>query len=253
MPTVFLIRHAESQSNAGLPTIGPKQVELTPLGHEQAKYIATLLQSYALLNLIVTSPYLRTKQTANPVIATFDSIPTEEWSVQEFTYLSSLHHKYSTIADRKPLVDAYWEQLLPFHIVGPDAESFAQFIERVNAFLKLLRNEKYEKQTIAVFSHEQFINAVLWLIDHKQTEISSKMMRDFRHYLDLHSLGNGAIVMMRYSENNARWLYKPIIKQLDREHLVLTAATETPHLKHSEPAPDPPILQFGTPPSIPIR
>ena len=66
MTIVFLIRHGESQSNAGLPTTSPNNVALTPQGRQQARHVADFLKFYPSLDLIVTSPYLRAKQTAEP-------------------------------------------------------------------------------------------------------------------------------------------------------------------------------------------
>src|SRR5437764_13957945 len=124
MITTFLIRHAESQSNAGMATADPEDVALTPRGIEQARFVAAFLKDYTSLDLIVTSPYLRTKQTAEPTMIEFCFVPGEEWNVQEFTYLSSIHQSHSTIEERRPLVEAYWEQCLPSFMDGPGSESF---------------------------------------------------------------------------------------------------------------------------------
>src|SRR5690348_14946487 len=108
MYKVFLIRHGESEANAGLATTHPKDVKLTSRGHEQARQIATFLGEYTSLNLIVTSSYLRTKQTAEPTKKKFLFETAEEWEVQEFTYLAPRYLGHSTINERRPLVDAYW-------------------------------------------------------------------------------------------------------------------------------------------------
>src|SRR2546421_386547 len=133
MSTVFLIRHGESQSNAGLATTGPRHVMLTPRGREQARDIANFLRLYPSIDIIVTSPYLRTKKTAELTTSMplFRSVAQEEWDVQEFTYLSSMHQELSTAEERRPLVDAYWEQCQPSFVDGSGSESFAQFIDRV--------------------------------------------------------------------------------------------------------------------------
>jgi broad specificity phosphatase PhoE len=43
MKTVWFIRHAESEANAGLPTSDPKSIELTKKGFEQAKLVSELI------------------------------------------------------------------------------------------------------------------------------------------------------------------------------------------------------------------
>jgi broad specificity phosphatase PhoE len=66
---VFLIRHGESESNAGFPSADPGSAPLTPDGHRQARQIAQALADTP--GLIVTSPYLRARQTAQPMISRF--------------------------------------------------------------------------------------------------------------------------------------------------------------------------------------
>src|ERR1700730_8876488 len=120
MSTILLIRHGESQSNADLPTTHPQSIELTACGIEQANCIAHFLVSHNPPNLIVTSSYLRTKQTAAPTMSLLPHIPTEVWPVHEFTYLSSKEFLApSTVQDRRPLVDIYWELCDPKFIEGP--------------------------------------------------------------------------------------------------------------------------------------
>ena len=84
MRTVLLIRHGESLSNAGKPTSSPQNVPLTKLGKKQAEYIAEYLKSQSPLDLIVTSSYARSKQTAEQTILSFPLVPQKEWLVQEF-------------------------------------------------------------------------------------------------------------------------------------------------------------------------
>jgi len=228
----FLIRHGESEANAGLPTYHPKCGELTPRGYEQAKGIAEYLKFYP-LDLFVTSSYLRAKQTAVPTTFVFYNTPEraiaeEEWQVQEFTYLSSRRWTYSTSEDRRPEVDRYWKNANPDYVDGPGSESFREFIDRVHAFLERLKNVEEEYETIAVFSHEQFINAVLWLIDYEPVGISSETMRDFRTYLDRNHIQNGAIVQLKFSHRENRWRYERIPEQ--------------PCLKQAAPKPElPPV------------
>ncbi len=112
MPTVLLIRHGESQANAGYPTDSYETVELTNKGFAQSKGVAAyLLQASLIPDFIVTSPFLRTQQAALPLryfLSQESLLPTveEQWPVQEFTYLSSWRNEYSTVYDRQPVVNA---------------------------------------------------------------------------------------------------------------------------------------------------
>jgi probable phosphoglycerate mutase len=196
MPTVLLVRHGESKSNAGLPTSSPKLVELTGKGFIQAEDIARILKAQPAPNLIVTSSYLRTKQTAKPTKLAFPSLPEEEWPVHEFTYLSpSYWNEDTTCKERQPLVDAYWETCNPSYVDGPGAESFAQFIERVREVKLRLKSSKLDK--IVVFSHEQFISALLWLSKQDPGKMSPETMQDFRAFLKAHPIANGDLRRLR--------------------------------------------------------
>jgi probable phosphoglycerate mutase len=215
MITVFLVRHGESQSNAGFATPDPVKVELTSLGEKQANEVAAFFNQHSPLKLIVTSPYLRTTKTAEPTKALFPNTVVEEWEVQEFTYLSSMHQERSTVQERKPLVDVYWTICEPtfieptqrdifYHHFMPihHPESFKVFIWRVQAFIRKLKELDDRCQNIAVFSHEQFIAAVLWCIEREPTEITSDSMRDFRHFFNQHRLPNGGIVKLEVRHNH---------------------------------------------------
>jgi probable phosphoglycerate mutase len=69
MIRVFLIRHGESESNVGLPSADPGSIPLTGDGHRQARQVARVLPGIPAL--IVTSPYLRARHTAQPTVSRF--------------------------------------------------------------------------------------------------------------------------------------------------------------------------------------
>src|SRR5690349_13378284 len=88
MPVVWLVRHGESESNAGLPTICPEKVALTDSGIGQAECVAHFLAYEGPPDLIVASSYQRTRQTSVPTKLRFPLADEQVWLVHEFTYLS---------------------------------------------------------------------------------------------------------------------------------------------------------------------
>ncbi len=177
MPTVRMIRHAESVANAGEVTSDPALIPLTERGHEQARQFALTFEQAP--DLIVCSPFLRVRQTAAPTIARFPSVPVEEWPVQEFTYLSPALCAASTVAQRRPLVEAYWEKADPAFCHGPGTESFAAFISRVQAALDRLT--ALPVASVALFGHGQFLQAARWLsLRERSTTLDQEGMRQFR-------------------------------------------------------------------------
>jgi broad specificity phosphatase PhoE len=79
------IRHGQSTGNAGIPCHDLALLELTELGWRQSREVAASWTETP--DLIVTSPYLRTQQTAAATIERFPNVPVEVWPIQEFTYL----------------------------------------------------------------------------------------------------------------------------------------------------------------------
>jgi len=217
MSTILLIRHGESESNAGLPTTHPERVELTGLGIEQAQYIAEYLKSQVSPDLIVTSTYQRAKQTAELTKSLFPGIPVKVWPVHEFTYLSMWHKENSTIDERRKSVEVYWDFSEPSYVNGQGSESFEQFIGRVRDVIKCLKEADYN--TIAIFSHEQFIRAVLWLLEGDPGELDSKSMRHFRDLLQSGSLPNGAILRTQFDDSRDYWQWELITSHLDKREL----------------------------------
>jgi probable phosphoglycerate mutase len=186
---VWLIRHAQSEANAGGASADPAGIPLTELGRRQAERIAEALDPPA---LIVTSPFLRARQTAEPTIARFPDTPCERWPVQEFTYLGELHGRSSSGLDRLPHVRAYWERADPHHAVG-EAESFAELIGRVRKFLGRVR----DTGPVAVFTHGVFIKAVVWTLRTGVTVPDREAMRRFRAFAERFVVPNGSITELR--------------------------------------------------------
>ena len=71
--------------NAGIPAHDLALLKLTKLGWRQSRDVAAGWTETP--SLIVTSPYLRTQQTAAATTARFPDVPVEVWPIQEFTCL----------------------------------------------------------------------------------------------------------------------------------------------------------------------
>lgn len=197
---IWLIRHAESESNAGLRTTYPKEISLSPLGFEQANKLA---KEFSLQpDLIINSPYLRAKQTAEALAIRYPKVPMEEWAVQEFTYLSPNKYKNTTTIERIPMVMKYWEAHDPLYYDGDGAESFTELIKRVQATIEKLKKRK--EKFITLFSHEEFIAAILWVLNTGIADISSDKMREYRAFLENNRITNCGI---REVTIKRRWLF----------------------------------------------
>ena len=199
MPTVWLIRHGESQSNAGQPTLSPELTQLTCLGRTQAEAISSaFLSSSRTPSLIVISKFKRTQQTAEPTISNFRNAYKEyKWSVHEFTYLSSKHSLCTSRQERCQQVQQFWNNCNPTYRdmedaeLDKDVESFEQFIARVYGVIEQLRFS--EKDFIAVFTHGQFIQAILWLLDASSIHLDEQSKATYRQFCAAYPIPTGAI------------------------------------------------------------
>ena len=194
MFTIWFIRHGESEGNVGLATSESAMIKLTSGGIEQAERIA--LAFVEAPTLIVTSPYLRAKQTAQPTLHCFSDARHEEWPVHEFTFLSSLRYRNTTVEDRRPWAAAFWERCDPFYVDGEGAESFANLMNRIQRFLDQLQHSK--EQFVAVFSHEEFIRAVAWSLLTSSVNNCFESMKQLRNFRKLFSIPNGAMWKVQF-------------------------------------------------------
>jgi broad specificity phosphatase PhoE len=211
MQTVWLIRHGESEANAGLPTEKPQTIELTAKGHQQAKDLASAFVTPP--DLIVTSPYLRARQTVRYTCDRFPEIPFTEWEVQEFTYLAPIRYLGTTTDERRPMVEVYWQNGDPLFIDGEGAESFSDMIIRVKNFFQRVRET--EAESIAIFTHEQLIKAMLWFQMARVQEIDSMAMTQYRAFLNAWKIPNCSIIEYKFDRDRF-WHTAPIVGHLSR-------------------------------------
>jgi broad specificity phosphatase PhoE len=195
---VWLIRHAESTGDAGLATSQPDTIPLTGKGIEQALRLAdSFTQAPA---LIVTSPFIRTRQSAEPTIQRFPKARQEQWQVQEFSYLSPERYRDTTIAGRRPFVEQYWSRRDPHYIDGEGAESFADFIRRVHQAIDGLWSCRSE--FVAVFGHGLFMRAMIWRMLFGAQPVNASTMLSFRHFMVATSMPNTAIIKVDLVANS---------------------------------------------------
>jgi broad specificity phosphatase PhoE len=200
MSNVWFIRHAECIANVGEATKTADEAQLTSKGWQEADCVADYLlnTSRGELTRIISSHYRRALQTARPTRNYFErAIFETELPVHEFDYLALSSNVSTTSADRSPLVKKFWQQCSPIYRHEKKAESFRDFIGRVESVLNKLQGYE-EDQLIVVFSHHQFIQAVRWLLQSGKEIRASNLgpgeMNDFHEYINDSPIPNGAIL-----------------------------------------------------------
>jgi broad specificity phosphatase PhoE len=191
---VWFIRHGESEALIGKAATHSEEIRLTQAGRQHAEKIATMISRSP--DLIVSSSYLRAWETALPTLQRYAQIPHTIWPVHEFTYLGSQAGVCSTRAERRSLVEAYWERCEPTYQDGT-GESFAQFISRARTTIDLL---KQMQGFILIFTHEQFIRASQGIF-HGWLDDTPRHMRQFRQRLLDDPLPYGYILDMHICPN----------------------------------------------------
>lgn len=203
-PATSIVRHGQSEANAGLATANPSSIPVTKLGEKQALALAATWTDAP--PLIVRSPFVRTHQTAALTQARFPFVTVEEWPIHEFTFLSPAKHRNSSVAQRRPAVVAYWDSADPDRVDGYGAESFAAFWARVEAFWS--RIQAAPVGTVA-FGHGQFMQLLLFQRMGYERIPTSQAMSRFRQF----SLG-------LLVPNTARiWITRGQCSGLDLTHL----------------------------------
>lgn len=207
---VHLVRHGESVSNAGLPShTKPGEnwfdYPLTDKGWQQAREVSLKLRHP--IDLIVTSKYLRAKQTAAPLIEVNKGTSVEVWPVEEFTYLDPSHYEGTTYKDREEARARYWTRGDPHFQDGSLSESFAHLIRRVDELaIKLINYPKFVANengierigpSIVIFSHGQFTRALLWRHMFGCLPLTPQTMTHFRQFDLSMEIPNTAILPIR--------------------------------------------------------
>jgi alpha-ribazole phosphatase len=158
--TIYLIRHGQSQANAGGITLENPVVPLTELGELQARTVANLLLASACA--IWSSPFKRALDTAAPFCARLSLSPTTRDDLREFETVDTLQLRGRPSAEREAVVARYWLESDPDMRTGPAAETFREFHDRVvrvrTEFLPAL-----EDGTV-IFGHGMWMALLFWQI-----------------------------------------------------------------------------------------
>jgi probable phosphoglycerate mutase len=195
MKNIWLIRHSESQANSGKKTTHPGTSILTQRGLLQSECIASSIPCKP--DIIIHSPYTRALQSAQATINKFPGVTVEEWPVQEFVYLP--HEKYlnTTEDDRLQATNQYWEECDPKKKASDEAESFADFINRMETIIEKLMNRR---DHIIVFTHGHVIRAMIWKIITGTLKKDAVGMAQYRSLRQAIFIPNAAILKIRLDE-----------------------------------------------------
>lgn len=199
MTEIWLIRHGQSEANAGMPTADASSSPLTQWGQSQAAAVANSLPSPPAL--IASSSFTRARQTADRLQSRFPDCPLVEWPIQEYTFLPADAYRGTRDSDRQDAVDDYWELADPRLRLGTGAESYKRFIKRIRAVHQIIST--HTDRPIAVVSHRRFIAGLIWTFMKNDFRISSRRMKKFHAFDQALAIKNGAIVPVYFTANGS--------------------------------------------------
>ena len=218
--TAWLIRHGESAANAGLAVSDFTQIPLTDLGHQQAEIFAARFHELSPEppTLIVQSPYLRARQTAEPFLRRYPDVPVETWPIYEFTYLDPVASAGLTEVQRYPLYDRYWAHNDPDYHEANGAESFTHFLNRIRDMFRRLEQLPADSR-VAVFCHGYLMQAVRLLLLFPQRSDQS-MMSESRILNENAPIANTEILELRIEGGSTRLIGQEHITPLTLEGVI---------------------------------
>lgn len=188
---ILLIRHAESYANINRKTLSHASIPLSEYGHKQAQVLCAKLPK---IDHVIVSKYLRTQQTAVPILEKYGILSEVDEHLHEFSYLSEYKCTNTDLNDHKVWVNAYWEKMDYQHRDADDAESFEDLYFRVQAFHQKLKTlaSLYTKKNLAVFSHGQFLQLLMMQIQQPHP-LTKELMQQFRSNLVYQPIKNTEI------------------------------------------------------------
>jgi broad specificity phosphatase PhoE len=120
----IFIRHGQSTGNAGMPCTDLATIERTEKGWNQARQVAAAWTQTP--SAIVTSPFLRTQQTAARRSSAFRTCRWR-WDRSRSSPISSPLERHAGGRSCAHLV-RYWDQADPAYCDGEGAESFGALL-----------------------------------------------------------------------------------------------------------------------------
>lgn len=156
---LFLLRHAEVETRYHRVFGGARiDMELSPFGHEQAKALAVYLQRYP-FDVIYASPMRRVQQTLAQLIALQDKEPIILNDLREVDFGAWTGLNWEQVKEKFQVSAFEWLDQIEQGLIS-EAETLADFRERITRALTLILNASAEK-TVAVVCHGGVIRMML--------------------------------------------------------------------------------------------
>jgi broad specificity phosphatase PhoE len=192
---MILVRHAQSLANAGGATMPNREIPLSSLGRQQAQRLVSLLPRSP--ERVIVSGMLRTQQTAAPYCAHTGVEAAIDETLNEFSLVDHNLIQGMDGAQRRAFVHDYWNRPNPQRRWGAGADTFVEFVGRVDTFLASV--QRHEPSTI-VFGHGIWLAMLKWRLMGNSAITPSDML-GFRAYSDSLEIANCAVFSLSEGPN----------------------------------------------------
>jgi broad specificity phosphatase PhoE len=155
---LLLVRHAEVEARYQKVFGGAVDMDISPLGHEQAASLAKFLRTRR-FDALYASPMKRVQQTLAPVLQNGVPPPTILPGLREVDFGEWTGHGWDAIREKFGVSAFTWLDQLERGTI-PNAENVVTYRERVAACLNEIRSA-HDGKTIAIFCHGGVIRMML--------------------------------------------------------------------------------------------
>lgn len=188
MKTIYFYRHAQSQANAGGVSQLNANIALSDMGHQQAQQLAVNHQYPQ--GPIFTSAFLRTAQTAQPLLDKWQQSSETLPLLNEFETFDLSLIEGLTGEQRTPLTQAYWQAANPNQRNGANAQTLNEFNQQVLAFVPTVLSLPNHS---VVFGHGMWFALFMWhSLGLGQESMNSDNMRAFDKFRQAMPIGNAS-------------------------------------------------------------
>lgn len=207
MPTLFFMRHAESNANRNRILASQTDVSVTPKGMQDAFDIAREFLKEFVLDAIITSPQLRACQTANPFEKMSDLKAEIDKALSEqhfgrFTGMSYDDVKLDPAYEKD--VTKRWEW-----VPEGGGESYKMLASRLVPFFDIFLTENIGSN-ILIVSHAVTLRIIKALLEDTLPEYPEKIANNGEIWqVDFKGLGKKHIVKSLFYGNSASMVHNP--------------------------------------------
>lgn len=168
--TLYFVRHGQSMANAGAFAMPDRDIPLSALGRQQVQDL--LLRWPLRPGHLYCSQMLRARQTAGFFAAFHGLVPEVIPDLDEFSYLALATVEGKAAGDVAVLAGDYWRRADPRHRDGGVADSFEDFLARVDAFLACLH--AFDEGSVFV-GHGIWIGLLAWRLQGREVNDAAGM------------------------------------------------------------------------------